>query len=468
MRVLIYAGYNSAPHLETEMEIAYDLLKQGAEVFFVLCEGQLSTCFDNPMHRADICRSCISKKKSALRFLKIKKENIISLPRIEVKEDLFPDTFNTLDELKEFSFESVDIGLGVASSIISRFRDHKINTLLYKNEIKVAMKTALYSYLASKIVLEKVNPDEVFLFNGRFLEQRPVMRLCELKGITYYTHERGGVLTRYLLRKNDIPHSIEATRKEVDLMWGDGGIEKEKVGKKFFEDRRNKVVQGWYVYTKNQAKGTLPHGYDENKTNIVLFNSSMDEYEGVKGFSNKIYRDDNDGISKIVRDLAAYENIHIYLRCHPNLKGLNNSQVKEINQIVRESSNLTIIPPEEAVDSYSLVDAADIVVIFNSTIGAEAAFWNKPVVLLGNAFYGFLEGFYKPKSHEEVLALLTQKLIPLDNKEVLKYGYWELNRGIPFKYYKPDSVNQGRFLGKIIDQSFYSRLVNKLTRLANS
>ena len=114
------------------------------------------------------------------------------------------------------------------------------------------------------------------------------------------------------------------------------------------------------------------------------------------------------------------------------------------------------------IDTYALMDAADIVVTFGSTIGAEAAFWGKPVVLLGNSFYDRLEGFYVPATHEEAIVLLQQDLQPIPSKDVLKYGYWELERGIYYKYYKGTALFEGTFMGKSIAVTRLQKLVNFL------
>ncbi len=50
MKVLFFNGINITPHIETEMEIAADLVKEGHDVYFVQCRGELHFCNINFTH----------------------------------------------------------------------------------------------------------------------------------------------------------------------------------------------------------------------------------------------------------------------------------------------------------------------------------------------------------------------------------------------------------------------------------
>lgn len=465
MRVLFFNGFNVSPHLETEMELAKDLMNEGAEIFFVHCRGELDICFANVGHTKWICANCRDRKLVALKMLGVPADHIIPFPKDITKvvdESIIPPIFRDIDELKAFIYKGTDIGMGVASSLVSQARDHRLDTEKHKDWIGKGIRTSISVYDYASELLDRIKPDKVVLFNGRFLEIRPVMRVCEQRGIQYLTHERGGGLDTYLIRENSTPHSLKATAEEINSLWGDGGSEKEKLGRQFFTDRRNKVMQAWVVFTENQEAGRLPASFDKSKRNITFFNSSMDEYEGIAGFTSKIYRDDNAGIRAILQHFQPDASVHFYLRVHPNLKGQDNTQMKELAQIAADFPNLTVIAPGDVIDSYALMEASDTVCVFSSTMGSEAVFWGQPVVLLGNAFYRGLEGFYKPASHEEAIALLNRKLEPLSGEDVLKYGYWELSKGHKYKYYTASGLGEGRFLGRKVDVGRIRKAINYL------
>jgi len=469
MKVLFYSSYHATPHIETELEIARRLMSEGHDVFFLQCRGELGMCYANPQHTKIGCKLCMSKVSRSYQRLNIPREKILSFPEVNIDYDKVYDreALNDVNSLKQLTYKGCDIGMAVASSLISFIRDHKPNLQHYSGFVDRGLRTAAFVYEAANKLLDELKPDEVYLFNGRFLEVRPFMRLCEAKSIRFYTHERGGVLSKYMLREGSIPHSLEKAAAEIEELWGNGGPEKEQIGRKFFEDRKNRVVQGWHTFTHNQTWNKLPAGFDHNKMNIVLFNSSMDEYEGIAGFNSRIYKDDNDGIQKIVSSFLHDTSKHFYLRVHPNLKGLKNTQLKQIDEIAANYKNLTVIRAEEDIDTYGLMDHADKVLAFGSTMGMESVYWNKPVILLGRAFYECLNCLYIPASHDDVVEMINKTdLLPFNQHEALKYGYWLLSFGKPFNHYKPTSVTKGIFDEKPITPHllwrFFYVMQNKL------
>ena len=158
--------------------------------------------------------------------------------------------------------------------------------------------------------------------------------------------------------------------------------------------------------------------------------------------------------------------IQFCLRTHPNLKGFDNSQTREIKQLAALYPNVLVISAEDTVDSYGLLAACDVALTFGSTIGVEACYWGKPSILAGRALYQFLDCCYKPNNHEELVAMIKSDLKPKPREESLKYGYWEARRGIPFEYFKQTSMyGGGIFLGHSTALSKSNSFVLKLLRL---
>lgn len=457
MKVLIQCAYPDTPHFETELEIALNHLKEGHEVYFLLSIRKFKHCCFNPenkFYRKTLATSIFSAGMQILKEAAPKdaKIHVLDYPVVKLDNDIYP-TINTVKELKQVAFDDFDIGLGVASSLISYKRDHEFDVVANSKLIRDAFYTSLYVYKSLEILLKQFNFDKVVLFNGRFVENRPLLRLCQKLEIAYITHERAGMLDRYSIRENNIPHSIQYVANEIERLWETSTEEdKERVGCNFFTNRRNKAQQGWYSYTTGQKEGLLPKQISHDHKRIVIFNSSIDEFEGIDGYENLMYNTDNEGIGLICEFFKNNSDTHIYLRVHPNLKGLKNTQMKQLWQLNNDYDNLTLIAPEEAIDSYALMEIADVVLTFGSTIGIEAAFWGKPVISAGRSFAENLNCFYKPTTHDELISLLSATdLAPLDKLDAIKYGYWEQRYGQKFEHYQPSSVTLGTFKDKAIE-----------------
>jgi hypothetical protein len=120
------------------------------------------------------------------------------------------------------------------------------------------------------------------------------------------------------------------------------------------------------------------------------------------------------------------------------------SQLVDIRKLGERFANLRVIWPHDSIDSYALLDACEKTLTFGSTIGIEATYWGKPSILAGRAFYENLDCVYRPKSHDELVALLRRDgLPPCPADSALMYFYWEVSDGIPFTWFKETGIRNG-------------------------
>ena len=130
-----------------------------------------------------------------------------------------------------------------------------------------------------------------------------------------------------------------------------------------------------------------------------------------------------------------------------NMKG---DTVAYLQQI--EAPNFRVIAPDSPISTYEMVRSSDKIVTFLSSVGIEAAFRNKPVILLGNNFYRTLGSTYNPASHENAIqVLLEENLAPKDKMGALMYGYYRKMSGITYKYYEAETLFKGKFKGEKIE-----------------
>jgi capsule polysaccharide export protein KpsC/LpsZ len=152
------------------------------------------------------------------------------------------------------------------------------------------------------------------------------------------------------------------------------------------------------------------------------------------------------GLSFIFEEFKNDENIHFYLRVHPNLSTVHYNYHKRIYNFEKKYRNVTVISSSSTISTYSLIDNAKKVIVFGSSTGAEACYSGKPVILLGGSFYYYLDITHIPENTESLLHLITNNINPKPKLEAIKYGYYLMN----YKIYT--SVNSQdpkplRFLG---------------------
>jgi len=461
MNVLFFPIYISTPHFETELELMETHIKKNDDIYIVKCNRQLKTCLANPLHKNYRCIMCQSRFNSGISKLSKYPLNIINFSANNNYEGI-PQRFNNINEIINLKINDVEIGLGAASSLVSRInKEHQLDTVLFQEEVIKDVKTSYDVYVFFNELLNKIKPDSVYFFNGRFSSLYSALNLCRNLNILFYTHERAGVINKYSLIEKTTPHDTNLAMEEKFSLWNSAPEDKELIGETFFTDRRKGVMQSWLSFTKAQIQSLIPNGFDESKRNIVIYNSTIEEYFSIKGWEKpfKFYQDELDGISQILKSFSSKPEFVFYLRIHPNLKNLDNTQMRNLNNLKEQFSNVRIIAPEDPVDSYALLEKTEKTVVFGSTIGVEACYWGKPAIAIGKTFYEGLDCCYYPQSHLEMISLIEQQLIPKPKIEAIKYGYWELKRGIDFIYFRQTGLQTGLFKGEKVQASFFRKVI---------
>ncbi len=412
MKVAIFSPYATVvPHFETELDIAQQHLDAGDEVEFFNCNGGLKNCDLNVDRDSSRCHDCIGRREMGLELLEpqVASRSFSESRQPEVKQD-----FDSVDELIDYRIENFDIGFAVLSSIVSFCRDPEPDVIQHRKLLNRFLVSAADAYEQTIRYLTENPVDRVYLFNGRFAAMRAVFRACQRQNVDCFLHERGCDGAHYELFENHLPHDLKAIEIAINERWqaAESNPQRDIVAAKWFQDRVNRIERAWHSFVKRQETGRLPVNWDDQKKNISIFCSSDDEFVAIgDAWCNQMYPNQVDAIARIAADLHEVQpDTHLYLRVHPNLTQVDNQRKRDM--LALRFPNLTVIPPDAAIDSYALLVSSETVVSFGSSVGAEAIFWGKPSVLLGPCYYRNLGGAYRPGSHAETIELLSQSLKP--------------------------------------------------------
>lgn len=433
MKILVFCSSSLLkPQLGIQLEEAENYALQGNDVKFVYCKKCMNACSYNLYKSSLICNYCQNEYKRMIN----KKWHFSFVELIEnanKKKHVFK--YNCIDDIKRIIYKELEIGYACLSSYISATRNPEPTIDdKFRNTFDCLLENTCKLTNHIEDLLKKENPDKVFVYNGRLHDTYPVMQLCKKYNISFVCTEVNKFGTEYYKQyfENDIPHSPEIRCKQIYNYWETDSIsleEKTNIGKSFFQKRKNRESTNDKVYTKKQVSNLLPSDFDRNKRNYVIFNSSEDELASLGSeFAKKnLFKSQLEGIKYILDITKSLNNIHFYLRIHPNLAGLPFSYHTDLYKLSKYE-NITIIPPTAKIDSYAIMDACEKVIVFTSSMGIESVYWGKPVIVLGNTFYSSLKGFYKPENINLVKDLLLDDLKPMTNEDAIKYGYYLLRK----------------------------------------
>ena len=417
--------------LDQAIYLAHD---KNNKVAFAYCGGIKSLCDFNRKGSRPVCSVCRYFTKKILKKYGIES---ISLNDYRINETkIVPGLleYKNVDELLAKEYRRVQTGMAIMSSYISITRNMYP---LIDEESKPFFDTHLTEEVALidafYCLVEEYKPDEIWGYNGRYESDRHMYDIPRALGINFNLIEDAVDKRNHshrIIFENNLPHNIKMRIKLREYCWQHYKMsEEEKValGKSFYEKRRHGVFSGdKKIYIKDQKEGEIPP-MDSAKKNIAIMNSSEDEFSavGVEWDKLKMFKSQYEGIVYLLEN--APENIHFYLRIHPNLKDIPYSYHTRLLTLGEKFGNITVIPGNSSVSTYALMEHSDAIVVFGSTMGIESSYWGKTSILLGPSFYYYDGVAYTPKTKQELLDMLKDIPKPLYNDNIIKYGAYVLD-----------------------------------------
>lgn len=472
MNVLIFRGTNDIDGIDYAIEYK----QRGDNVTVIQCDESMGMCPWNPFGSERCCKYCYKVSKKAFREYCPEGYDYIKLSSIISDEDKkrseeFQMDFNTVAELKNILYDNVEIGYGAFSSYVTASQNVMPNiSKELKAYIQHLMRMEIKVYEALKRFVKERGYDLIIFHNGRFAMYRPFLGLARNLHINYIATEHfdsNGVTYKNDFY-NDVPHSVEANMQKARELW-DKALpqEREEKGRNFYEWRKNGVPSGTdkKVYVGNQEKGKLPEGWDDSVENIAIFNSSEDEQCAIdkKIDSQNLFENQYVALKTLFEHYKNDKSKHFYLRIHPRLIIVPYKSHTALYDL--KYDNVTIFAPESPMSSYTLMDHCDKTIVFNSTMGLEAAYWGKPVIALVRDFASEFNLAYFPETEEKFWELLDNKsLKTLNNENALIMGNFFLREEPPYNHIKikvEDSILGHKFNTQSITKLFGSYALNR-------
>lgn len=453
------SSFDRIAYLLDEAEM---MARLGHEVTVITCNRNIIRCNANMTCNKMQCVFCerytknlLSKCSSSINVI-----SLFSFNNSDIQESInkLHFDYNNIDDIKKIKYHDAYVGYGSLSLYISLTRN--LDPLMdetFRNYFDKLLKDTCIMAALQEEAIKTLKPDRVSLFNGRFPEVRGAIDYAlthniEVKSCEYTIVFPGKYLKRYFY--NSLPHSMSNNIKMINSLWSDKTIselDKESLGRWFYESKINRKYFGDKDYAGAQDKSMLPAGWSDNNTNYVIFNSSQDEYVAIgdEYDNGKLFASEYEGVKHIAELLSDRKDIHIFLRIHPNLRTVKYRYHTDLIKLGEKYPNLTVIPADSRVSSYTLLLKSDKVIVFGSTMGVEASYAGKPVVNLCKWFYSGLDVTYEPRTIEE-----ADQLILNNNLEVkpqfgaIKFGLYYMNPyGTSYTFFN-NNYKRFSFLGR--------------------
>jgi hypothetical protein len=364
--------------------------------------------------------------------------------------------------------EKVDIASYL--ELISRIRESKPLKDSYRRLVRELNCSYIETYSAVAQVLQSKKPDTVFLYNGRFLQERAVADCCASLGIKVVYFERFNPewKTRYFLfeQSTHSPSYRSQIMQDYGLSLQSSSPEEfQSVGGKWFKDRQLGVSQNFTRYQNQKPILDTLGDY------VVFFHSSEDELI-TTDLTSISWGSQMEAINQLVKVVQGLQNLKLVIRIHPNLKYKSKKEILEWKKFEEHLSGeyewIHVLNHENKTNSYELILGAKNVVTVGSTIGVEAAYLGKRSILIGRAFHEEMGITSNPVNSEELRRFLTTDLTDEEHDNIrnraLSYANFHKSGGQEFNYVTYSGLPFGRYFWQDVSLSrpFFIRAIFRI------
>lgn len=446
--------FNASTRLEgLSLNAAYQLITSwavrlsGTPVINFACQGGMSRCVlgtkrENP-YELPPCPLCINQSRSIHSFDDTRW--FIYQKDLELESSL---QSLDLDQLQAFEWQKTPLGSLVLPSMRWILRRHHLepdeSTLFLYRQYILSAWQVLRQF---SLLLDQVDPQAVVVFNGMFFPEATARWAAWQRGLRVVSHEVGlqpytafftpGDATAYPIQ---IPGTFSLTEEQnirldqylSQRMQGNFSM----AGIRFWPEMRGLDED----FNRRSAKFEQIVPVFTN----VIFDTSQPH-------SNVVFPHMFAWLDSVI-DLAKVNHKTLFvIRAHPDEARPGKESRESVSDWAKDRQvdtlpNVLFVPPQEFFSSYELIQRAKFVMVYNSTIGLEAAIMGSPVLCAGKArftqiptvFFPGTPGEYWQKAQEFLSAAVIQ--VPIEfQQNARRFLYYQLYRSsLPFSEFIED------------------------------
>ena len=443
---MVFSPYVSRPHLHFyEGTVAKACQIRGAQVEYLLCDGLLPECDqhwdsflggDYPRPH-DLCVQCQAGARAHLSSLEIRFSWLGEY--ISENERVHAVAWAQSVQLENFGdamFHDRPIGDWVRSSVISYFRRYPVDlsswrvACVYRGFLLSGafVVVGLSNYLKGK------NVSAAVLFNGRQSITRVAFEILRCCGIRVMTREMPFYQNGHLNVKPNARCWTLEPFCELWESWKAVPLSRSQLTQTFewLQNRRYAIDHVWYPFNKPLIDRHEPIrqqlGLNPNKRIMALFTSSTDETAGDPELMGP-FESQSEWVKQVVDWVLLRSDVELVIRVHPHLAGKTGfgKAVEECEFYQKLAAgrpeNVRVVMPDVPLNSYALMDEADIGLTFGSTVGIEMAMLGKPVLLASRGFYEVGSLIATVRTQSELNHALEKTLGEYSPREIRREAY---------------------------------------------
>jgi hypothetical protein len=464
--------FNASTRLSgLSLNAAYNLVaswavrQAGVPVVNFVCEAGMSRCVlgtnrDDPASPPP-CAECIGQSRAAYSHGLSRRFTFHAHPPLQQALE-----GRSVPELEQFTFEGIPLGALALPSMRWILRRHHLSE-------DTATRSLYGQYILSAWgisqefarLMDETQPQAVVVFNGMFYPEATARWVAWQRGVRVVSHEVGmrpytayfttGDATAYPIH---IPDAFELSAEQNQRL--DAYLEKRMQGNfsmagiRFWPEMRG--LDQTFIDHAAQFRQVVPVF-----TNVI-FDTSQPH-------SNVVFTHMFAWLDLVLKLAREHPQTLFVIRAHPDEARPGKESRESVADWVKKNDacalpNVVFVEPQQYFSSYELIQRSKFVMVYNSTIGLEAALMGAPVLCGGRARFTQLPTVFFPQSPEEYCQqaeafLAAEKVtVPAEFKRnARRFLYYQLYRtSLPFDaFIEEDGIWPGYVKVKALDISAF-------------
>ena len=298
--------------------------------------------------------------------------------------------------------------------------------------VRASIRSFAWAYDQATALIRRHRLSTIVVYNGRFTHDRAVAAAAKAEGVRVLYYDTGGYETDYDLTEATTHDWAHLQGRMLDMYRSWDPVERDRIGGGWFEDRRSHSDSHNTRFTGIQQRGHVV-GVPESERTVVYFSSSGDEIAELDIDWAEYLHSQERALVALADACRAMPGTALVVRTHPHMRLKPPNDLADWMAAVEAAVPEVHFGPESPIDSYALMDQADVVFTYGSTAGVEAAYFGRPVVVMGPSAYDLLGCARRITTADEIRGCLADPPTPNPGAAV-PYGLMMQRRGFTYAH----------------------------------
>jgi hypothetical protein len=302
-----------------------------------------------------------------------------NLPQDRNKSTLLTE-YTDLKSLQKVKWIDTSIGMAISSYLISLTKDSNPNLSIFHNLITNLGHTYFQIFQYLEALSLDSDSNDIWIYNGRPFHERTVVEFSKKNNINLKYFEIGGEgsnQARWILHEES-PHDRLKHQHSIKVHCQTYPLNYDLI-ESWFRRQQSSINNS---YSK---KSNFEVSMSKSSKTFVFFSSSDDEVAAISDSWQSTWDNQLNCVYELIKYFESHPQITLIIRVHPNQGNKSKQDKLRWKDLRSTARNINIHNYDSKVSSYELLERANGVFTFGSTIGVEAAHLRKPAALLAPA-----------------------------------------------------------------------------------